>query len=219
MRGIPLRLTDGKTSPPAASPTMDAKPSSPAAPSVQDAKPSISLTAVVRSASASVAFHTQGLRPSSPIPPIMPFNPVPPPPSHLQYFVAIWNNRPNDIGQQPSQVTLDDVANCIDRAKALVDLAAHRLTDEGHQRTTSAVRRQPEEILSASSDTEQEIADLKRSLQECEYAYPLFRRGLLSTRPTSKVSNPLLCILRRVSPLKNAAMQPLALAPPVVQTS
>lgn len=49
----------------------------------------------------------------------------------------------------------------------MADLAARSLAEE-HYRTTSALRRQREDILSASSDTKREITDLERTLRERE---------------------------------------------------
>lgn len=51
-------------------------------------------------------------------------------------------------------------------AKTSADRAALGLAQEEHHRSTSALRPQREELLSASSDTEKEITELKRALEE-----------------------------------------------------
>lgn len=70
---------------------------------------------------------------------------------------------------------------CIDGAKLVADRAARHLADEEHQRTTSALHRQTAKILSASSDTEREITEIKRALKKRELDLAALRSRYRST--------------------------------------
>lgn len=65
-------------------------------------------------------------------------------------------------------MTLDDVTDCVENAKTSRDRAARQLADDEHKRATLVLHRQREEILSSSSDAENEINEVKRTLAERE---------------------------------------------------
>lgn len=65
-------------------------------------------------------------------------------------------------------MTLKDVPDYLKDAKTIVDQVAIEPTEAEHARTTSAISQQREDILSACSDTEREIATLSRMLKKRE---------------------------------------------------
>lgn len=113
--------------------------------------------------------------------------PFPPPPAHLNCCKDFWGELPTAIHQQLLDVSLNDATNYIEKEQTPADLTARRLAEEEHIKTTSALHRQQEEILSATSDAEKAIAALKRSLRGSKLRLSSLPSPLLRENKTTSI--------------------------------
>lgn len=202
----PALPTSGtKLSPPAASPLVttaaqDIKPSTPAA--------SPLAPTTFRAVFISGSHHPQGYRSRTPLPS---------PPPHLRHCPAIWGDLLLHLRVRLPLVTLEDVAECVKDAKISADRAA-RLAGEEHKRTISALRRQREEVLSASPDTERELhlAALYSHQYSTEPAL-----SVATTQHQAFLVGPQPAALQPSAPATHAAraaLKPAPLQPPALAT-
>lgn len=144
---------------------------------------------VIREASPSGASRT--------VPP-----PDPPPEGDL------WGDIPYGIRQQLHQVSSNDPAGWIKEAQTSADLATRKKAEEKHSQTTSGLRRQNEEVKSAISVAESELADLHRTTMESELRLSSLRKREHATAEVIVSADfKLIYFLRDLRP---AALQPPA---------
>lgn len=119
------------------------------------------------------------------------------------------------ICNQPLRVLFEDAAVFVHNAKTYADIAARQLATDEYQRTTSSLRRQQKKIISATSDTERDIREIKTPSGSANFISRLCRTPSatplqLYPRKTSNIKP----FLKGLHP---ATMQPPATPPHAVQ--